>query len=206
MAFFDRVRMATATTGTGAITLGSAAAGFRSFSGASVPDGAAVSYVIEEGSAWEVGTGTYTASGTSMSRSLIASSTGSLLNLAGAAIVSLTPLAKDLVLRLTGSLAGKPTNSFVQPLGIAPRAFSVTQANCSGIARAAATASTVVTLKKRTTGGTETTVGTWTWSAAGTLATVSISAASIAAGDQLFVAYPSTADATLADIAFLVSE
>ena len=87
---FNRARMTTATTGTGTITLGSAVSRFQTFANANVPNGAVVHYTIEDGTAWEIGTGTYTTTGTTLSRTLVQSSTGSLLNLSGTAEVFIT--------------------------------------------------------------------------------------------------------------------
>lgn len=87
---FNRARMTTATTGTGTITLGSAVLKYQSFASAGVANGTVVHYTIEDGTAWEIGTGTYTTTGTTLSRTLVQSSTGSLLNLSGTAEVFIT--------------------------------------------------------------------------------------------------------------------
>ncbi len=81
--FFDRVRETSATTGTGTLTLAGAVTGFRSFS--AVGDGARTYYSIEApDGGWEVGIGTYTSSGTTLSRDtvLASSNAGSLVSLA----------------------------------------------------------------------------------------------------------------------------
>ena len=96
VALADRVKVSTTSTGTGQISLGSAESGYQTFADAGIVNGDTVRYVIEDGSAWEIGTGTYTASGTLMSRTLVDSSTGSLLNLSGSAIVFLSVISSDL--------------------------------------------------------------------------------------------------------------
>jgi hypothetical protein len=67
----DRVRETTTTTGTGTITLGGAATGFQSFS--VIGDSNTTFYTIQLANTneWEVGVGTYTLSGTTLSRDTI---------------------------------------------------------------------------------------------------------------------------------------
>ena len=78
----DRVKETTTSTGTGTITLGGAATGFQSFS--VIGNGNTTYYTIadQSGANWEVGIGTYTASGTTLSRDTVLSSSngGALVN------------------------------------------------------------------------------------------------------------------------------
>lgn len=85
----DRVRETSTSTGTGTITLGGAVLGFQTF--AAVGDGNVTYYTIADqgGANWEVGIGTYTASGTSLSRTTVLSSSN------GGALVNFSAGTKD---------------------------------------------------------------------------------------------------------------
>jgi hypothetical protein len=76
----DRVKESTTSTGTGTITLGGTFSGFQDFS--AIGDGNTTYYTITDGTNWEVGIGTYTASGTTLSRDTVleSSNSGSLVN------------------------------------------------------------------------------------------------------------------------------
>lgn len=105
--FVNRARMSTSTTGTGTITLGSASSGFQSFADAGITDGQTVRYVIEDGTDFEIGTGTYTASGTTLSRSVEESSNSdAALNLSGSAIVYVTVAATDVLNKAGDTMSG----------------------------------------------------------------------------------------------------
>lgn len=92
----NRAKMTTATTGTGTITLGSASTGFQSFAAAGIADGDVVRYVIEDGNNWEIGSGTYTSSGTTLSRTVAESSNAdAAINLSGSAVVYVAAVAED---------------------------------------------------------------------------------------------------------------
>ncbi len=71
----DRVKETTATTGTGTYTLAGAETGFESF--ASIGDGNTTYYCVTDGTDFEVGVGTYTASGTTLARTAILQSSNS---------------------------------------------------------------------------------------------------------------------------------
>jgi len=93
----NRAKVATSTTGTGTITLGSAEDGYQTFADAGVANGDVVRYIIEDGSNFEIGTGTYTASGTTLTRTVSESSnSNNAINLSGSATVFVGATAQDL--------------------------------------------------------------------------------------------------------------
>lgn len=93
-------RMTTATTGAGTITLGSAATGYLSFAAAGVSDGDVVPYAIVDGSNREVGWGVYTASGTTLSRTVLTSTnSNNAISLSGTAEVFVSPIAESVKFR-----------------------------------------------------------------------------------------------------------
>jgi len=114
----DRVKETTTTTGTGTVTLAGAAAGFQSF--AAVGNGNQTFYAIVDSVSgdWEVGVGTYTSSGTTLSRTTVVSSSnaGSLVNFgAGSKDVFVTyPSSRSVYLDAAGSAV---TNLDIGTLG-----------------------------------------------------------------------------------------
>lgn len=78
----DRVKETTTTTSTGTVTLAGAVTGFQSFS--VIGNGNTTYYTIQDPITgdWEVGIGTYTSSGTTLSRDTVleSSNSGSLVN------------------------------------------------------------------------------------------------------------------------------
>jgi hypothetical protein len=98
------VRVSTATTGTGTITLGSATTGSLTVDqaasqGSVTADGNLLSYVVIDPPNMEIGQGTYTASGTTLTRTTVFASTnsGSKISLSGNAVVAIIASAQDLI-------------------------------------------------------------------------------------------------------------
>lgn len=101
---YNLARMTTATTGTGTLTLGSAATvngvTYLTFANAGVSDGDIVTYAIADTSNSEIGYGTYTASGTTLSRTpIVSTNSNAAISLSGSAQVFITGAAQDFVPR-----------------------------------------------------------------------------------------------------------
>jgi len=103
----DRIKETTTTTGTGTVTLAGASDGFQAFS--VIGDTNATYYAIVSGDNWEVGAGTYTASGTTLSRTSIleSSNSGSAITLSGTSDVFCTyPAEKAVILDSANQMSG----------------------------------------------------------------------------------------------------
>ena len=139
----DRTKESTTTTGTGTVTLLGAATGFQSF--ATVGDGNTTYYCIagQSGSEWEVGIGTYTLSGTTLSRTTVLSSSnaGLLVNFsAGTKDVFVTyPSGKSVNLDASGNASAFGTPASFVGTNITGTAAGLT----AGLATALATARTI---------------------------------------------------------------
>jgi hypothetical protein len=73
----DRVKETTTTTGTGTVTLLGASTGYQSFSVVGNANTTYYTIASQTGSEWEVGIGTYTSAGTTLSRDTVISSSNS---------------------------------------------------------------------------------------------------------------------------------
>ena len=96
----DRIKETSTTSGTGTLSLAGASAGFRSF--ADIGDGNTTYYAIVDATAgtWEVGIGTYTSSGTTLSRTTILSN-----SLGTTAAISFAANSKDVFVTYPASKA-----------------------------------------------------------------------------------------------------
>lgn len=115
--FLNRVYVNTATTGTGTMTLGSAvSANMLTALQAGGVDGTVYSYVIEEGADMEIGTGTLSGTGTTLTRTVLVSKIGGIvgataMTLAGAAKVRIIAAAEDFAALLSVGHSAKLVTS-----------------------------------------------------------------------------------------------
>jgi hypothetical protein len=106
----DRVRMSiTGTPGTGDVSLNVATAGFQTFTNSGLLTGDTFPYVIEDGSNWELGVGTYNSSGPSFARTTVRASSGggtSKITAGPSAIVYSAIMGEDVAAPTTPALSG----------------------------------------------------------------------------------------------------
>ena len=135
----DRVKETTTTTGTGTLTLTGAVEGFQSFS--SIGDGNTTFYSVVHPDAavgeWEVGVGTYTASGTTLARTTVLQSSN------GGAAVNFSAGSKDVFVTYPSdkavAVSGSPNFATVSATSLNAGTLTVGGENV-------ATSSTVATL------------------------------------------------------------
>ena len=120
----DRIKETTTTTGTGTVTLAGASDKFQAFS--VIGDGNTTYYAITSGNDWEVGLGTYTATGTTLSRDTIleSSNAGAAITLSGTSNVFCTYPAEKAVVQ-------DETNTAFVPQLAASNGVSLTKNNIS---------------------------------------------------------------------------
>lgn len=101
--FYNRAKVTCTTAGTGTLTLGAALSNaWCTFAEAGASDGETVAYLIENGTDFEIGTGVYTAAGTTLTRasvtiSKIGGTQGTTkITLAGTSTVSIIARKEDL--------------------------------------------------------------------------------------------------------------
>lgn len=92
----NRAKMKVASGGAGTLTLGTACDGYQSFADAGVTDQDKLRYTITDGDDWEIGVGTYTASGTTLARAPTESSnSGNAITCGSGAEIFVTMAAED---------------------------------------------------------------------------------------------------------------
>jgi hypothetical protein len=143
LALQDRVQETTTTAGTGTITLAGAVTGYQTF--AAVGDGNTTYYCIAGSGTteWEVGIGTYTLSGTTLSRTTVLASSngGSLVTFSGGtkSVFVTYPAEKSVNLDAAGNASALGTPVSFVGTNITGTAAGLT----AGLATALATARTI---------------------------------------------------------------
>jgi len=115
--------MTVASGGAGDITLGTAVAGYQTFADAGISDTDILRYTIEDGDDWEIGTGVYTASGTTLVRTVTESSNSdAAITCSADAVIFVTMAAED----FTGNVEPRFTTPPAASLSLASDGSSVT--------------------------------------------------------------------------------
>ena len=122
----NRIKVgASGTPGTSDFVLGTPVAGYQSLVAAisSITTGDTVRYVIEEGSSWEIGTGTYNTTGPKVARTtVIQSSAGgsTLINFTSAATLMVSVAAGDFIANPDSVFSGSITEAVFAISGTTP--------------------------------------------------------------------------------------
>lgn len=106
---------------------------------------------------------------------------------------------------LSGFCSGLPSANERVAGGVSPYSFTISQANSSAKALVAATAPSVFTIKTGSLAS-PTVLGTYTFGAGDTEATTNIVEGGVTSGNFVWVEAPSSPDASLSDISFLIKE
>jgi len=133
----DRVKETTTVVGTGTVTLLGAADGYQSF--AAIGNGNTTYYTItaQVGTEWEVGIGTYTSSGTTLSRDTVLASSS------GGSLVSFSAGIKDVfVTQPSEKAVYTDATNIVNVYGNATNLVSFTDINASNVVMVSGTIST----------------------------------------------------------------
>lgn len=122
----NRIKVqASGTPGTSDFVLGTPVTGYQSISAAisSITIGDTVRYVIEEGSSWEIGTGTYNTTGPKVARTTVIQSSGggtTLVNFTSAATLMVSVAAGDFVANPDSVFSGSITEAVFAISGTTP--------------------------------------------------------------------------------------
>lgn len=168
-----------AAPGTGAATLNAALIGYQTFAAAGVSNGQVISYLIEDGSNWEVGQGTYSTTGPSLARTTVQGSSngGAAITASSAAVVSIVALASDLTTPFVSvAFAASLTLDFNnRNYEVGPLTANLTLNNPINLS---AGQSGMITLPQDSTGGRTITVGSF-WKFPGGAPTLSTAASAV---------------------------
>ena len=174
LVFADLVRETTSTTGTGTLTLTGAVANYQSF--AAIGNANTTYYRIISGADSEVGIGTYTVSGTTLSRDTVlyssAGGTTKITVAGGATVICTYPAEKVVILDGSGNATALGTPAAFVATNITGTASGftagnvTTNANLTGGVTSVGNATTVVTNANRTgavtSSGNATSLGSFT--------------------------------------------
>jgi hypothetical protein len=130
--FADRVQVTATASGTGSFSLGAAVNGYQNFSFLTTTGNQTFYTASDTVNNWEVGIGTYDSAGPSLSRTLLSSSTGSLISFPGTINVFCTyPAERAVLTDFTQTLSNKRINPRVTTVtgSITPNADTDDQFN-----------------------------------------------------------------------------